>query len=471
MDLNLTVTAKQKQFIKATADEVLFGGAAGGGKSRGQLTDALLYALKYPGSKQLILRRTFPDLERSLIREHLSFYPLKGKIYTYNSSTHRGQFKNGSTLDFGYLDSEMDVYQYQGAEYDTIRFDELTQFTEYMYLYLISRLRGVNDYPKQVKSSANPGGIGHSWVKARFIDIGPPDEVHSVTDQQSGTQSTRLFIPSRVTDNSALMQSDPDYIKRLERLPEKERRALLYGDWDLFEGQFFSEFRREVHVCEPFPIPAHWRRYVVIDYGMDMLAGLWIAVNEQGRAWAYREVYEGRDNGKGKDGKGHIVRDAAARLKALTPADEQIYCWLAPPDLWGRNKDTGKSTAEIFAESGIYFEKASASRVDGWRAVHEWLALNKDEQGNMVPGLMIFSTCTNLIRTLPAVQFDPKNSEDVANEPHELTHAPDALRYFCASWTSPAEQQKEEKKTILDYFTDDDQQGDPLGWGDEIHVI
>lgn len=244
-----------------------------------------------------------------------------------------------------------------------------------------------------------------------------------------------------------------------------------YGDWDLFEGQFFSEFRREVHVCEPFPIPAHWRRYVVIDYGMDMLAGLWIAVNEQGRAWAYREVYEGRDNGKGKDGKGHIVRDAAARLKALTPADEQIYCWLAPPDLWGRNKDTGKSTAEIFAESGIYFEKASASRVDGWRAVHEWLALNKDEQGNMVPGLMIFSTCTNLIRTLPAVQFDPKNSEDVANEPHELTHAPDALRYFCASWTSPAEQQKEEKKTIFDYFTDDDQQGDPLGWGDEIHVI
>lgn len=189
----------------------------GGGKSRGQLTDALLYALKYPGSKQLILRRTFPDLERSLIREHLSFYPLKGKIYTYNSSTHRGQFKNGSTLDFGYLDSEMDVYQYQGAEYDTIRFDELTQFTEYMYLYLISRLRGVNDYPKQVKSSANPGGIGHAWVKERFIDIGPPDEVHSVTDQQSGTQSTRLFIPSRVTDKRALMQSDPDYIKRLER--------------------------------------------------------------------------------------------------------------------------------------------------------------------------------------------------------------------------------------------------------------
>lgn len=471
MELNLTVTARQKEFIKASADEVLFGGAAGGGKSYGQLTDALLYALKYPGSQQLILRRTFPDLERSLILAHFKFYPLRGGIYKYNSSAHRGKFQNGSTIEFGYLDHEKDVYQYQGAEYDTIRFDELTHFTETMYLYLVGRLRGVNSYPKQIKSSANPGGIGHTWVKARFIDIGAPNEVHTVTDDQSGTQSTRLFIPSRVTDNSALMASDPEYIKRLERLPEKERRALLYGDWDLFDGQFFSEFRREKHVCKPFKIPAHWRRYVTIDYGMDMLAALWIAVDERGRGWIYRELYEGRDNGKGKDGKGHIISAAAERLREMTPSEENIYAWLAPPDLWNRRQETGRSAVELFAEKGLYFEKASNNRIAGWRAVREWLAESTDEEGNQEPNLKIFETCPNLIRTLPAVQYNAKNSEDISNEPHELTHAPDALRGFCISWTVPAENQQPEKKTILDCFNTDDMAVDPLGWGETIDVI
>ena len=470
MDLNLTVTARQKEFIKASADEVLFGGAAGGGKSRGQLTDALLYALKYPGSKQLVLRRTFPDLERSLILEHLSFYPLRGGVYKYNSSTHRGKFKNGSTIEFGYLDSEKDVYQYQGAEYDTIRFDELTQFTETMYLYLVSRLRGVNNYPKQIKSSANPGGVGHTWVKERFVDIGEPNKVHALIDD-NGNKSTRIFLPSRVTDNSALMASDPDYIKRLERLPEKERRALLYGDWDLFDGQFFSEFRREKHVCKPFAIPAHWRRYVTIDYGMDMLASLWIAVDERGRGWVYRELYEGRDNGKGKDGKGHIISAAAERLLEMTPANEKIDTWLAPPDLWNRRQETGHSAVELFAQKGVYFNKASNNRIAGWQAVREWLAESTDEEGKEMPNLQIFETCPNLIRTLPAVQYNPKNSEDIANEPHELTHAPDALRGFCVSWTSPAEQQNQNGHTILDDFSSENTMVDPLGWGDIIDVV
>ncbi len=470
MELKLTITAKQREFIKATAREVLFGGAAGGGKSRGQLTDALLYALKYPGSKQLILRRTFPDLERSLILEHLSFYPLKNGIYRYNSSTHRGTFKNGSTLEFGYLDNEMDVYQYQGAEYDTIRFDELTQFTEPMYLYLISRLRGVNTYPKQIKSSANPGGVGHIWVKSRFVDIGPAGQVHTV-QTETGKPSTRIFIPSRVTDNKALMQSDPEYIERLEQLPEKERRALLYGDWDIFDGQFFGEFRREKHVCKPFAIPAHWRRYVALDYGMDMLAAYWIAIDERSRAWVYRELYEGRDNGKGEDGRGHIIPAAARRLLEMTPPGEKIYCWLGPPDLWNRRNDNGKSGVESFAQNGVYLEMASNNRVAGWRAVHEWLADSQDEHGDMVPGLRIFDTCPNLIRTLPAVQYDPRNSEDVATEPHELTHAPDALRYFCISWTSPAKPPEQKEHTILDYFKLRDAPADPLGLGDDIVVI
>ena len=172
--MNIEITQKQKKFIDADADEVLFGGRAGGGKSYAQIIDALIYALKYPGSKQLILRRTFPELDRSLIRTALALYPQS--IYRYTATNHIGRFSNGSVLEFGYCDSENDVYKYQSAEYDVIRFDELTHFTKQMYVYLISRLRGVNGYPKQVKSSTNPGGVGHSWVKERFIDIGRADE-------------------------------------------------------------------------------------------------------------------------------------------------------------------------------------------------------------------------------------------------------------------------------------------------------
>lgn len=154
MELDLSVTPKQKEFMDARVDEVLFGGAAGGGKSEGQLRDALEYALEFKKSKQLILRRTFPELEKSLIRRHLEFYPRD--IYTYNSSNHMGKFINNSIIDFSYCDSEKDVYKYQSAEYDVIRFDELTHFTEEMYIYLLSRIRGANDYPKMAKSTSNP---------------------------------------------------------------------------------------------------------------------------------------------------------------------------------------------------------------------------------------------------------------------------------------------------------------------------
>ncbi|HPR40218.1 MAG TPA: phage terminase large subunit, partial [Oscillospiraceae bacterium] len=153
--LDLPLTEKQMRFLKAEADEVLFGGAAGGGKSWGQLADALVYALRYPKSKQLILRRTYPELEKSLIRVSLELYPQE--VYRYNAAKHTGKFRDGSIVDFGYCDNESDVYRYQSSEYDVIRFDELTHFSEGMYLYLISRLRGANDFPKSIRSSANPG--------------------------------------------------------------------------------------------------------------------------------------------------------------------------------------------------------------------------------------------------------------------------------------------------------------------------
>ena len=416
MKINWDISPKQKEFINATADEVLFGGAAGGGKSYGQVIDAFLYAMKYPGSKQLILRRTYPELSKSIIRTVQELYPRA--VFTYNKSDHVGRFKNGSLIDFSYCDREDDVYKYQSTEYDVIRFDELTHFTESMYVYLISRLRGANDFPKQIKSATNPGGVGHMWVKDRFIDIGKPNKVHKfkVDDEEA----TRVFIPSKVQDNTFLLKADPGYVRRLKNLSEKDQKALLHGDWNIFEGQYFTEWTPDVHVIEPFIIPPEWQKYFVLDYGLDMCAGYWVAIDDHNKMYVYKEIYQSN----------LIASEAAKAIKSMTI--EPIDYYFAPPDLWNRRSDTGKSTADIFAENGIYLINANNNRVQGWYDMKEWLRVYPDEQEMPTASLVFFNTCLNAIRCIPSIQHDKNNPNDCAKTPHELTHAPDAIRYLCA---------------------------------------
>lgn len=439
--MDIQLTKKQGDFVNSEAFETLFGGAAGGGKSYGQIVDALQYAVKYPGSKQIIFRRTFPDLERSIIRTSLDLYPRE--IASYNNSKHVWTFKNGSLIDFGYIDNEKDVYQYQSAEYDVIRFDELTHFTEFMYVYMISRCRGANKFPKGMKSSTNPGGIGHQWVKERFVDIGAPNQIHKVKNE-TGTESTRIFIPSFVTDNRFLMELDPDYEKRLDALPEKERKALREGNWDIFDGQYFTEFDRKIHVVEPFEIPEEWDRYRTIDYGLDMLACLWVAVDTEGNEYVYKELYES-----------NLIISAAAQRIIEVNGDDKIKCTYAPPDLWNRRNDTGKSAYDIFRENGVILRRSANNRIQGWYAVAEHLKVFeiKDEQtGEMkkTAKLKFFNTCLNILRTLPVIQHDEKNPNDVAKEPHEFTHAPDALRGFCIERTKATKIMSEDEERYLE---------------------
>lgn len=417
--IKLSITEKQRLFIDSVANETLFGGAAGGGKSFAQLIDGLLFALKYAGSKQLMLRRTFPELKRSLILASLILFP--HEVGKYNGSEYRWRFFNGSSIEFGYCDTDADVRKYQSAEYDVIRFDELTHFSEWQYRYLISRVRGANSFPKAVKSTTNPGGVGHSWVKERFIDAAPALEVY--TDE---FLQTRVFIPALVQDNKFLMESDPNYVDRLRQLDENSKRALLYGEWDLFEGKYFSEFSHSVHVISSFEIPSDWKRYLCIDYGLDMLAALWVAVDNNGAAYVYREVYQ----------SGLIISEAAKAILAAEQG-ERIYERLAPPDLFSRRQETGKSAIDIFLEQGLYFVRSSNERVPGWFSLKEWLKPKSERQGEtqfVTAKLRIFNCCRNLIRTLPGLQIDGKNPNDVASEPHELTHLADALRGFAVTY-------------------------------------
>lgn len=417
MQMTLSLTKKQKMFVDASEGEVLFGGAAGGGKSYGQMADALLFALKYPRSKQLVLRRTFAELDKSLIRLSLSMFPRQ--IYSFNSSTHTGRFKNGSIIDFGYCAAEVDVYQYQSAEYDVIRFDELTHFTESQYIYLLSRVRGANDFPKQVKSSTNPGGIGHGWVKERFVDAAVAGQGFVGKD---GLR--RIFIPALLSDNEFLTKGDPGYRERLLALPEREKKALLYGDWNIFEGQYFNEFNPTLHVCAPFEIPIGWRKYRTIDYGLDRLACLWIALSPEGRAYVYREYCESN----------LTISNAAREINKRTPVGEEIYATLAPPDLFSRSQESGRTKATLFSEYGINFTKTSNDRECGWLAVKE-LLIGRDG----VPTIQFFSTCTEIIRCLPSLTVDRLRPSDCSTEPHNITHAPDALRGFAIFRSRPAE--------------------------------
>lgn len=435
-----TPNPKQEEFLLSKTRFTAYGGARGGGKSFVVRLKAKLMALRYAGIRILIMRKTFPELRENHI------LPLMGEllgIATYKDSDKSFTFLNGSRLRFGYCDNDADVHQYQGQEYDVIFMDEATHFTEFQFSTLTACIRGVNGFPKRMYLTCNPGGVGHAWVKRLFIDR---------DYKPSENPDDYTFIQAKVTDNKVLMEQDPEYVKMLDNLPDDLRRAWRDGDWDLFAGQYFTEFKRDIHVVEPFPIPKEWRIYRTLDYGLDMLACYWVAMDERGRAFVYKEAYR----------SDMIISKAAELINSMTT--EQVKATFAPPDLWNRRQDTGKSVAQIFAEHGIMLTKASNARVAGWLDVKEWLSPYGEGEAN----LKFFSNCTNIIRCLPQLQHDDHDPSDVSTEPHEITHGPDAIRYFCAGRPVPNKPKKPEPHYN---FSWEKPKADPGGRGERVRVI
>lgn len=384
---------KQVEFFIAEGKNIAYGGARGGGKSWAMRRKMVLRRLKYPGSKGLLLRRTYPELYQNHV------LPLLTELYglaQYNQQNHVFTFPNDSRLFLGYCDAETDVLRYQGQEYDDIGLEEATQFTEYQYQFLKTCSRTTRtDLKPRMYYTANPGGIGHGWFRRLFID----------KDFLPGENSDDyIFIQAKVYDNPTLIKSNPEYVQQLESLPEDMRRAFLDGDWDIFAGQYFREFRRDVHVIEPFELPAWWRRFRSLDYGLDCTACYWWAVDGQGKCYIYRELYE----------PNLTLSDAAKKILGMTPGNEKITYTVASPDLWNRRQDTGIAGYEVMAKAGLHgMIRADDRRVPGWRALREYLKLYQDEQDVTTARVQIFSTCANLIRTLPTLVHDPHDPEDV----------------------------------------------------------
>lgn len=394
---------KQAEFFASRAKYTAYGGARGGGKSWALRRKLVAICLRFAGAKCLLIRRSYAELKANHLPQFLEEY---GAFVSYSEADKAISFPNGSRIFFGYCASDRDVLRYQGQEYDVVAIDEATQLTEYQFSVFGACVRGVNDCPKRIYLTCNPGGVGHAWVKRLFID----------RDFRGGENpDDYLFIQALVTDNDVLLERDGEYLGRLKSLPPKLRDAWLYGRWDVFEGQFFSEFDHETHVCTAREVPRGGRCFVSFDYGFDMLAALLIRCGSDGILYVERELCV----------PGLTLSEAAARITSEFAGFSPEYA-VASPDLWNRRQDSGLSGFEIMQRSANMppMIPADDRRIPGWRVVRNYLGGSEGEVR-----LKICSGCTELIHSMTSLLCDKSRAEDAASEPHSVTHAPEALRY------------------------------------------
>lgn len=422
----------QSDLVTCAVFEVLFGGARGGGKTDGVLGDWLIHAYEYgAGASGLMVRRTITELYDTIERSKELYLPL-GARFVENV----WRFANGARLRFAYLENDADADRYQGHSYTRVYVEEMGNFPSFTPIQkLHATLRSAKGVQVGFRATANPGGVGHQWVKARYIDPAPKG-YKVIVDAETGLE--RVFIPSRLADNPLLLESDPLYVHRLRGAGSRELvRAWLEGDWSIVAGAFFPEFSMALHVVQPFEIPVHWPRIRSGDWGSAKpFAFHWIAVSDgslpqfpRGALVVYREWYGW--NGRPNEGCKMNAVAVGAQIRAYDATDLEAGATMSDEvlDPAAFASDGGPSIAERLNCNWRPADNSRTAKVGalgGWDQVRERL---QGEEGR--PMLFIFSTCVHLIRTLPALPHDRNRAEDVDSDAED--HAPDSLRYGCMS--------------------------------------
>ena len=429
----------QVRFLKRPEYEALYGGAAGGGKSEALVMEALRQ-VHIPHYRALILRKTYPELSE-LIGKSLNYYPRVFPGAKFNETKHRWTFPSGATVEFGAMHRTADKLKYQGRTWDFIAFDELTHFTWEEYSYLFSRNRPIGPGTRvYIRATANPGGIGHGWVKERFITAAPAGtrvvsemKIQRPDGKEEKVTRDRVFIPASVYDNKILLANEPNYIANLSLLPEAERRALLEGDWNSFSGQVFTEWkddpghyhdRRGSHVIAPFAIPPEWPVYRGLDWGYSRPFSVgWWAIDHDGCMYRIRELYGCTD--EPNTGVKWTPEQLARKIREIEKDDPNLQGrrvhGVADPAIW--DGSSGESIADVMERAGVYFDKADHARISGKVQVHNRLAF--DENGRAM--LYAFSSCRQFIRTIPALVYSQTDVEDVDTSCED--HIYDETRY------------------------------------------
>ena len=434
-------TPKQKKFHKLSRDKInaiLYGGAAGGGKSAALMMEGMHNAANYPGMRIACIRRTYGELEESFLAELAKRdwgAPLKDILSgapRWNGSEHVLKFPNGSLINFTYAENEKDASRLLGGEYQLFLIDEASLMGPSVLQRIEERLRsGRRDLPViGLRLATNPGGVSHSYLRQRFIT--PTN--HGKDIIQDDDDRTIAFIPAKVTDNPHV---DKGYIKVLNSIPDPQRRAAMRdGDWDAAPGQFFEQWKRDRHVINnadwpgpPVP-PAEWQRYCGIDWGWrDPWAVVWAACDNDGRLWVYREKY------------GSFI-DTADQAKIIVEdevhAGEDFVIRVADPSMWG-NRGTEMSIAARYALNGCGLQQADNDRLTGWARVHDYLnegppcEYHREKGWETCPNLHVFGDeCPNFVDTIPALPRSDTNPDDAMTK-GVPDHMPDALRYLCMS--------------------------------------
>lgn len=398
--------------------------------SDAMLVLGMIAALTFPGCNIGAFRREYPQLEGPggiIMRSH----ELYNKLAKYHGGNRRWTFPKNSVLQFCHAKDEASVYGYQSQQFDILLIDESTQFTEFQLRYLLTRNRAtVSHLIPFCAMATNPGGVSHGYHKKYFVDAGPPNTPLDVEiPEKSGLFEKHIFIPSRLSDNVILEERDPGYRLTLERQPDDIRRALLDGDWTVFEGQYFREFSVRKHVIEPFKIPDHWRKFGSIDWGFAAPCAFYLHTIDpsMGRVYTYKEIYVTQ---KRAGDMAQIVKDAIG--------DDEIEYIKMSPDAFherglGTKASPGEVVAEEFTKIGLNVEPADNRRVLGWQRMREFLSDAPDGK----PWWQIFNNCHNLIRTIPEMIYDKNRVEDISKDGED--HSCESARYFLFSRPSPFE--------------------------------